>query len=144
MGLKHFALVPEKSSPDSRSLSFHQDEQFRAAPLRESDADKSISVASGDSLHKLFLHPHYLSTAKAPRTPREMGCRKGSAEGNADAPPGAVGSFGSEGRTWESWRPGYPALALGDHGGSSFSRIRASVDIAPRSGVALGEFGARP
>ena len=54
--LKHLALVSEKSSPDSRSLSFHQDEQFRPAPLQESDADKSISVSSGDSLHKSFLH----------------------------------------------------------------------------------------
>jgi len=37
--------------------------------------------------------------------------------GKADAPLGAVRSFGSEGRTWESWRPGYPAPGLGDLGG---------------------------
>ena len=42
------------------------------------------------------------------------------------------GFFGGEIGTSYSWRPGYPALALGDHGGSSFFSDQA--EVSPASG----------
>ena len=63
VGSKALCARSREIEPDSRSLSPHQDERFRLAPLQESDADKNIAVASGDSLHKLFLHPPLRSSS---------------------------------------------------------------------------------
>ena len=57
-GSKAFCARSREIGPDSRLFCPYPGEQFRPELLQGSDANTSISVASGDSLHKLLLHLH--------------------------------------------------------------------------------------